>query len=51
MLELAKLLGEGCINPIVDKVFRFEEVAKAQKYIHDRKNKGKVLLDFSPSKL
>ena len=48
MIELEKLLREGGINPIVDKVFRFEDVSKAQKYIHDRKNKGKVLLDFSP---
>jgi len=23
-------------------------VAAAQQYIHDRKNRGKVLLDFSP---
>lgn len=49
MLELSELLREGAINPIVDKIFRFEDVAEAQKYIHDRRNKGKVLLDFSPS--
>jgi len=48
LVELAKLLQEGKISPIVDKVFRYEEVAQAQKYIHDRKNRGKVLLDFSP---
>ena len=48
LVELSKLLHEGKISPIVDKVFRYEEVAEAQKYIHDRKNRGKVLLDFSP---
>jgi NADPH:quinone reductase-like Zn-dependent oxidoreductase len=48
LTELSELLRDGKISPIVDKVFRYEEVAQAQKYIHDRKNRGKVLLDFSP---
>ncbi|MGY8755683.1 MAG: zinc-binding dehydrogenase [Candidatus Poseidoniales archaeon] len=48
IFSLLKMLDEGSISPIVDKVFRFEEVAAAQQYIHDRKNRGKVLLDFSP---
>ena len=38
----------GEINPIIDSVWRFEEVSGAQKHMHQRKNKGKVLLDFSP---
>ena len=45
--ELKKLMIAGEISPIVDKVFRFEKVAEAHKYIHDGKNRGKVLLDFS----
>ena len=45
---LVEMLEDGRISPVVDKVFRFEEVAAAQQYIHDRKNRGKVLLDFSP---
>jgi len=48
MKDLGRMLAEGTIDPVVDKVFRFEEVADAQQYIHDRKNRGKVLLDFSP---
>ena len=48
LVELSELLRAGKISPIVDKVFRYERVAEAQKYIHDRKNRGKVLLDFSP---
>ena len=48
IFSLLKMLDEGAISPVVDKVFRFEEVAAAQQYIHDRKNRGKVLLDFSP---
>ena len=46
--SLVEMLEDGKISPVVDKVFRFEEVADAQQYIHDRKNRGKVLLDFSP---
>jgi NADPH:quinone reductase-like Zn-dependent oxidoreductase len=48
MRKLGAMLSDGSIDPVVDKVFRFEEVAAAQQYIHDRKNRGKVLLDFSP---
>ncbi len=48
MLALAKMLENGQINPVVDSVYRFEDVAKAQQFIHDRGNRGKVLLDFSP---
>ncbi|HIG03870.1 MAG TPA: hypothetical protein EYQ53_05775 [Candidatus Poseidoniales archaeon] len=48
MIKLAQWLKEGKINPIIDSTFHFEDVAAAQKHIHDRKNKGKVLLDFSP---
>ncbi len=48
LVVLTKLLGDGKIAPIVDKVFRFDKVADAQKYMHDGKNRGKILLDFSP---
>tara|TARA_B110000008_G_C16952822_1_gene557017 strand:- start:269 stop:1291 length:1023 start_codon:yes stop_codon:yes gene_type:complete len=46
--ELGMLLKNGEIDPIIDSVWRFEDVSKAQKHMHQRKNKGKVLLDFSP---
>jgi NADPH:quinone reductase-like Zn-dependent oxidoreductase len=48
VMALVEMLEDGQISPIVDKVFRFEQVAAAQQYMHDRKNRGKVLLDFSP---
>ena len=48
MEGLAVMLENGFIDPIIDSVFRFEDVAKAQQHIHDRGNRGKVLLDFSP---
>ena len=46
--SLSGMLQEGKIDPIIDSVWRFEDVAEAQMHIHDRKNRGKVLLDFSP---
>ena len=47
--DLGELMELGKIDPIIDSIWRFEEVANAQRYIHNRKNKGKVLLDFSPN--
>tara|TARA_B100001113_G_scaffold346199_1_gene336802 strand:+ start:4 stop:1026 length:1023 start_codon:yes stop_codon:yes gene_type:complete len=44
---IVEMLNEKKIEPIVDKIFHFEDVADAHHYIHNRKNKGKVLLDFS----
>ena len=46
---LSKMLQNGEIEPIVDSIWRFERVSEAQKHMHDRKNRGKILLDFSGS--
>ena len=46
---LSSMLLKGDIAPIIDSVWRFEKVADAQLHIHERKNRGKVLLDFSPN--
>ena len=40
-------LKEGEINPVIDSIWRFERVSEAQMHMHNRKNKGKILLDFS----
>ena len=48
LASLSKMLEEGKIDPVIDSVWRFENVADAQMHIHNRKNKGKVLLDFAP---
>ena len=45
---LSKLLEGGDIDPIIDSVWAFERVADAQMHMHERKNRGKILLDFSP---
>tara|TARA_B100000287_G_scaffold268813_2_gene252919 strand:+ start:1591 stop:2607 length:1017 start_codon:yes stop_codon:yes gene_type:complete len=44
---LSRMLSDGEIDPIIDSVWRFEKVSDAQLHIHNRGNKGKVLLDFS----
>ena len=48
LATLSGMLLKGEIEPIIDSVWRFEDVAKAQLHMHDRKNRGKILLDFSP---
>ncbi len=48
LASLSKMLEKGEIDPVIDSVWRFENVADAQMHMHNRKNRGKVLLDFSP---
>ena len=45
--SLTEMMLKGQIDPVIDSVWRFEQVADAQRHMHDRKNRGKVLLDFS----
>ena len=44
--DLLSWIDEGKINPHVDKVFSKEQTSDAHHYIQDRKNIGKVLIDF-----
>ena len=46
--ELNKMMLSGSINPIIDSIWRFEDVREAQRHMHDRKNCGKIILDFAP---
>jgi|TARA_B100000214_G_C23968096_1_gene628725 NADPH:quinone reductase-like Zn-dependent oxidoreductase len=48
LIELGALLEKEEIDPIIDSVWKFEDVSEAQRHMHKRRNKGKVLLDFSP---
>jgi NADPH:quinone reductase-like Zn-dependent oxidoreductase len=41
---LLSLCAEGKISPFVDKVFALDEVASAHRWLHERKARGKVLL-------
>lgn len=42
--EILKGYDEGWIHPRVDKVFSFEEIGDAHRYIEERRNIGKVIL-------
>ncbi|HEV2671766.1 MAG TPA: zinc-binding dehydrogenase, partial [Gemmatimonadales bacterium] len=41
---LLRYAAEGKIRPRVDRAFAFEEAAAAHRYIHERRNVGKVVL-------
>jgi len=41
------ILQQGSIHPVVDKVFSFDEVAKAHEYMEANKNIGKIILTVS----
>lgn len=45
MKEIVEMQKQGLIDPVVDSVFPLIEVAKAQTHMHERKNRGKILLD------
>ena len=44
---LDKIILKGEVNPIISKIFPFDRTPDAHQYIQDRKNFGKVLIDFS----
>lgn len=47
--EIVALAGEGSVDPLIHEVVPYDEAARAHQLIHDRKNIGKVLLDFRDS--
>jgi NADPH:quinone reductase-like Zn-dependent oxidoreductase len=42
--ELFRMYSDGKIKPVIAKTFPLREAAAAHRYIHDRKNIGKVIL-------
>ena len=46
VIALSKLVQEDKLSPVIDKIFPFTKAAKAHEYIQNRKNFGKVLIDF-----
>tara|TARA_B100001013_G_C24284529_1_gene314255 strand:- start:59 stop:550 length:492 start_codon:yes stop_codon:yes gene_type:complete len=44
---LYKLANQGLISPIIAETFSYQNSSKAHQYMQDRKNFGKVLIDFS----
>ena len=45
--NLVKLVNDKDLHPIVDCSFSYKDTPKAHRYIQNRKNFGKVLLDFT----
>ena len=45
--QLNNIVSKGYINPIISKVFPYEEAHKAHQFMQNRKNLGKILIDFS----
>ena len=45
--NLVKLVNDNDLHPIIDSKFSFEDAPKAHRQIQNRKNFGKVLLDFT----
>ena len=44
---ISEKIGMHKIKPIVDKVFDFEEIKAAQKYIESKRARGKVILKMN----
>jgi NADPH2:quinone reductase len=42
--ELFRLYAHGEIKPYIGKIFTLAEAAEAHRFVHDRKNLGKVVL-------
>lgn len=42
--EIFRMYGAGKIKPVIGKIFPLDHAAAAHKYIHDRKNIGKIIL-------
>ncbi len=45
MQEIVQMHRNGELEPIVDSIFKLEDAAKAHIHMHNRKNRGKILLD------
>ena len=45
--KLTKIVEDNHLKPVIARTFSYSEASKAHQYIQDRKNFGKVLLDFT----
>ena len=45
--NLVKLVNDNDLHPVIDSKFSFRDTPKAHRHIQNRKNFGKVLLDFT----
>ncbi len=45
MKDIVNMYQNGKLSPVVDSIFKLDDVSKAHIHMHNRKNKGKILLD------
>jgi polyketide synthase PksN len=45
MAQLRQLVEQGVLEPVISKVFAFDEVQEAHRWLGDRKNVGKVVVE------
>jgi NADPH:quinone reductase-like Zn-dependent oxidoreductase len=46
LAEIGELLKAGCIRPVIDKVFPFEQAKEALAYLEQGRAKGKVVVQM-----
>ena len=46
LAEIGKLLQDGTIRPVIDKVFPFDQVKEALAYLEKGRAKGKVVVQM-----
>jgi len=44
---LTEMLNKAAFNPLIDRIFKPEEIAEAYGYVHSGQKIGNVLVDFS----
>ncbi len=47
LVEIANLIEQGVIRPVVDKVFPFEKTGDALAYVETGRAKGKVVIEVA----
>jgi NADPH:quinone reductase-like Zn-dependent oxidoreductase len=47
LAEIGELLKSGCIRPVIDKVFPFEQAKEALAYLEQGRARGKVVVKVS----
>jgi len=44
--EVVPLFASGKIRPVIDRIFKIEEIQKAHEYLESNASFGKVVLEF-----